>query len=370
MRIVIDAIQSSPHITGTDRMASNILRELQSMDATNHYTILVNEKYNFIGNSVVAKNFKTIKVSAKHRAIWLQLNLPLVLLKNRADAFYSFHNFSSPGLRVCKTVVSILDTIPLTRTEYFYGNESYLRKFIVNRIMRRSLKVADKFIAISEFTKKSAVEELNINEDKIRVMHLQADPAFFEVHSRESIKKVIEKYNLPKQFIFSMGANEPRKNIVSLVKAHRKLPASLRTKFPLLIAGANWKNASMPIKDDPFIRMTGFIEDEHLPVVYSLSDLFVFPSVYEGFGLPILEAMASGSPVMTTRFTSIPEVAGDAAFYIDPDNLDEFGLSLEKVLEKPKMRHKMALEGQRRAKDFSWNNAAKILMETLNEASD
>jgi glycosyltransferase involved in cell wall biosynthesis len=362
MKIVIDACQASPHITGTDRMASNMLRELQKLDSVNQYVVFVNADYDFISSGVTAANFIVAPVKIKHRATWLLIKLPLMLRKLRADVFYSFHNFASPGIKACPSIVTILDTIPLTQQEYYFHKESKLRKFVVSFVMKRSLAIADRFLAISHFTKQSAVKELGVQAEKVDVVYLNADPAFSNKPSTSRVQAAREKYNLPPHYIFTIGANETRKNVASLVKAHRLLTKELRQLYPLIIAGAQWKNKEVLIKNDPYIRMAGFIDDADLPIAYSRATLFVFPSLYEGFGLPILEAMVSGTPVVTTKLTSIPEVAGNAAVYIDPSDPQEFANELARVLSNKNLLCELRAKGKAQAEKFSWSRSAEQLM--------
>jgi glycosyltransferase involved in cell wall biosynthesis len=367
MRIVIDACQATQNITGTDRVASNMLRELQKLDSKNDYIVFVNADYDFIPSGIQASNFKVVPIKISHRALWLLLKLPLLLIKLRADIFFSFHNFASPGLKVCPTIVSILDTIPLTQQEYYFHDESKFRKSVVTFVMKRSLSAANKFLAISKFTKQSAVDELGIEAKKVEVVYLQADPNFTQKHSKESLLRARNRYNLPDHFIFTMGANEPRKNVAALVEAHRLLDDKLRKKFPLIIAGARWKNKEVLIENDPYIQMAGFIDDADLPMVYSLADLFVFPSVYEGFGLPVLEAMESETPVMTTRLTSLPEVAGDAAIYVDPNDTRAFADKLSQTLSDAQLLRELKEKGINQAKKFSWESSAGQLLAMFKE---
>ena len=366
MIIVIDAYQAAPHITGSDRLAYNMLRELQVLDQTNRYVVMVNAQHDFITQSINAPNFRTYKVTARKRAIWLTFRLPFILLRLKADVFYSFHNLCSPGLKVCRTFVSLLDMIPVEKPDLYFGNSKLtLRRLIVTHIMHRSIKVADGFTAISDYSKQVAVKQLHLRPDNIQVIYLQADPQFFASHSAIDLHDTSRRYKLPPEFILAIGASEPRKNVISAIAAHRLLAPELRRQFPLIIAGAKWHNKEVPLENDPLIRLTGFIDDADLPRVYSLATVFVFPSTYEGFGLPVLEAMASHTPVASSNVTSLPEVAGDAALMFEPLDTLAISTALSKILSDYKLRDRLRHKGEGQVAKFSWAKSAAELLSLL-----
>jgi glycosyltransferase involved in cell wall biosynthesis len=370
MRIVIDAYQATATITGSDRFAHNILRELQQIDHENHYTIIVNAEHDFISNVIEAPNFTVMPLRISKRAIWLMLGLPRILKRQKADVFYSPYNLSGPGYKTCRTIISILDTIPIARPDlYFASRNSKLREAIVSFTMQRPLKIADQFVAISNFTKQRAVADLGLNAAQIKVIYLQADPVFFQRASIGSRNRARKKYHLPKQYVFTMGSSEPRKNVVSLVKAHQLLPATLREDYPLIISGKRWHGRDIDITDDPFITMAGFIDDQDLPTLYQLASLFAFPSTYEGFGLPILEAMASGTAVLTTTATSIPEVAGEAAVLVNATDVEEMSRALRELLEHPDRRAELVKRGNQQVSRFSWTTAAQELLKLIEKTT-
>jgi len=368
MKIVIDAYQPAKHITGSDRFAKNILRELQVIDQDNKYIVIVNREHEFVADSIKAPNFKVLPLSVSKRAIWLMLGLPRLLQEHQADVFFSPYNLSGPGRRVCRTIISILDTIPVSQPDLYFGSHSSkLRRAVVSFTMRRPLRFADQFVAISDFTKAMAVKDLGLDANKIEVVYLQADPIFFTPSSTEVKEAVHKKYKLPTSFVFTMGSSEPRKNIATLVKAHQLLPTELRGEFPLVISGARWHGQDIDISADPNISMAGFIDDADLPTVYQLATVFAFPSSYEGFGLPILEAMASKTPVLTTTATSIPEVAGQAAISVEADDPNGMSKALRTLLEQPKERRKLIEAGEAQTLRFSWKVAAERLLKLFSE---
>lgn len=365
MKIVIDAFQASLNVTGSDRLAQNMLRELQLLDQENEYVVMTNVETNFIQSIVTGKNFKILPIKAKKRLLWLLFSLPLILIRHKADVFISFYNLAGPAVKTCPSVCFILDTIPISQPSLYFGSGSMLKRRLVPFSMKRTIANANAYVAISEFTKQAAVNELGISSNRVRVILLQADPMFFIPSTKEQKSRVQRAYSLPEHYIFSIGASEPRKNVQLLVRAHKQLPMELRQKFPLRIAGARWHSREVKIDNDPYIAMTGFIDDADIPSAYQLADLFVFPSKYEGFGMPVLEAMASGTPVITTTATSIPEVAGEAAILVNPDDANELADAMKTVLENSSKRAHLVEAGAEQVQLFSWAKAAKELLDIL-----
>jgi len=225
---------------------------------------------------------------------------------------------------------------------------------MIPQMARRSEKV----IAISESTKRDIVSLLEIEEEKISVTHLGVDKRFRPVTEEQELAGVRRKYNLPPKYILYVGLIEPRKNLEALVDAYHA--DSLHTEFDLVLAGnLGWgyaplleKVANSRIRNR--IHMPGYIADTDLPALFSMAATFAYPSVYEGFGLPVLEAMACGTPVITSQVSSLPEVAGDAAILVDPSDRKALALALQKVLSDDHLRKSLSEKGIRRARLFTW----------------
>jgi len=186
--------------------------------------------------------------------------------------------------------------------------------------------------------------------------------------------KVRQRYRLPEQFLLYLGTIEPRKNIQALIKAYALLCREKGFCHKLVLAGdMGWKNEGLReliqgLSLEDSIRFTGYVEDSDLPALYTLADLFVFPSLYEGFGLPVLEAMACGLPVVTSNVSSLPEVAGDAAVLIDPHSLDAIADGMRRMLVDRELRTKCIERGFERAKMFTWEKCAKETVAVFREA--
>ncbi len=369
MRIVIDAFQVSPVMSGTDRLAQNVIREMASADRRNDYVIVTNGAVPSILAENLPSNFSIEPVYTRSRFVWFLLRLPGLLRRTKADVFFSFHNFAGPWRSKARTVCTTLDTIPFRRPDLYFGGSHPLKRLVVTTAMRRAGHRADVIIAISEFTKRDVAEVLGINRDRITVIPLQADPRFFLDRTETELDKVRQRYALPLSFVFALGGSDPRKNIERLVAAHRRLPHSLRAASPLVLGGAEWHGRALASGEaDPYVRCVGYIDDADLPSVFRLALLFAFPSLFEGFGLTVIEAMASGTPVIASNTTSIPEVAGDAALLFDPTDVESIRLALHEVMSDGELRDRLVAAGRERCAQFSWKRAAAILLPVLSES--
>jgi glycosyltransferase involved in cell wall biosynthesis len=222
-------------------------------------------------------------------------------------------------------------------------------------------------ISISHHTKYDMLKHFKIPEDKIKVIHLAANECYKPLKEDE-IYKINEKYSLNHPYILYVGGLEPKKNIPTLLKAFYKLKKH-DVNHKLVITGEKrWNYKSIFETIDKLnlqkeVIFTGYIPDEDLPALYNAADLFVYPSLYEGFGLPPLEAMACGTPVITSNTSSLPEVVGDAGIMVNPYDIDELTNKMYKVLTNEGLTEELSKKGLERAKLFSWKKCAE---ETLN----
>lgn len=289
-----------------------------------------------------------------------------------ADIIHS-NTFCVPRMRdeKKKVVVTVYDLSVLTNPEC----HKKLNILHCTNGIREAVEYADRIIAISEHTKRDIMKHFDAPEDLIAVTHLAAGPEYHEVRDKAVLSSSKARYGLPEEYILFVGSLEPRKNIKGLLKAYSVIPARMRKAYPLVIAGAKgWLNSDIPpllsslaIKES--VIFTGYIDSADISAVYSGASLFVYPSLYEGFGLPILEAMSCGVPVVTSNTSSMPEVAGDAALLVDPLNAEELAFGIETVLGKESLRAEMRKKGLVRASSFSWERCAKETIEVYRKVA-
>ena len=259
----------------------------------------------------------------------------------------------------CLRITTIHDVIP-----YIYPETSTTLDWLIYRFwLPLAVRRLDAIITDSRQSKEDILHFLPIKEKNVTVVPLAAGEAYHPLPDGE-IKRVLEKYDIRPPYILYVGALEARKNMLGLLEAYARL-RRWSEKWTLVIVGARkWKYA--PIFEtvqrlglEPFVDFTGYVEEEDLPALYNGADLFVFPSLYEGFGLPVLEAMACGTPVVTSNTSSLPEVAGDAALLIDPYDIDEIVAAMRTILEDKALAAELRTKGLARAKEFSWERTAR-----------
>jgi glycosyltransferase involved in cell wall biosynthesis len=228
------------------------------------------------------------------------------------------------------------------------------------------LKRADAVICVSEHTKRDAMKEYHVPEVKLRVIYEGVHPRFRRVIDVNALQRAKERYRLPEKYILAVGTVEPRKNLITLFDAFK----ALREDNPdlvsevIVVGKQGWLHEATyrAVHErglTGLIRFLGFAEDEDLPSIYTLAQLLAFPSVYEGFGLPPLEAMACGAPVVCSNASSLPEIVGDAALLIPPMDVGEWVRALKRALADRQLRLDLSQRGQQRAAKFTWQAAAR-----------
>jgi glycosyltransferase involved in cell wall biosynthesis len=291
------------------------------------------------------------------------LDFGLDRLLPECDVFHATEHLL-PRLKATHTVLTIHDLIFLLFPEYHLP----LNKWFLNRFVPIFVRRADAIIAISKCTKGDLIRYYSVPSEKIKVIYEGVDARFQPVTEPDALARVRAIYGLPERFILYVGTIEPRKNLSTLLEAYRLLREEGLEHRLIIVGRKGW------LYRDFFQRLRrlglegevifpGFVSDEDLPALYSAADLFVFPSLYEGFGLPPLEAMACGTPVIASNSSSLPEVIGDAGIMVDP--LDVGGLlrAIELVLRDERMRRGMRARGLKQAAKFSWERAAAMTME-------
>lgn len=359
--VIIEPLNQS--LTGVGNYTYNLIKELNKLDADKDFLYLINNRNNkfFANDEIIINNpFPVLKTYA-----WY----PYLIRKLRNYKFDIVHNptqFPTIFRLKQKYIITVHDLIQFTLPQ-----DRPARKIIFKLLFPRTLKTADKIIADSNCTKKDLISYFNIPEEKIRVILLAADGKFKRLN-KEEIKEVKQKYNLNFPFILYVGTWEPRKGIPSLIRAFYKLKKK-NIHYKLVITGKKgWKYKEifetidkLNLQND--VVFTGYVSDEDLPALYNAADLFVYPSLYEGFGLPPLEAMACGTPVITSNTSSLPEVVGDAGIMVDPYDVDGLADAMHKVLTNDGLREDMIKKGLKRAKMFSWEKCAKEMLDVYEE---
>jgi glycosyltransferase involved in cell wall biosynthesis len=338
----------------------NLVKGLNVLDKDNEYFLVHHTKsdldvYSFNKDTLIPlPSFKPAS-----GLIWRYFSLKNGLRKLDLDIAHDPRGvgvfaFDQP----CKKVVTIHDLSSMAFPSINPGG------FLAHRLFgKRTVEKCEKIITVSEFTKSEVIKYLKCPADKIEVIYNGKDDKF-KVLGQKEIAGLRKKYNLDFPFILFVGVLQPRKNVPALIKAYASLKKR-GIKHKLVIAGGKgWKYDDIfkTVKDlelQKDVIFTGSIPKDDLPILYNAADVFVFPSVYEGFGIPPLEAMACGVPVITSKTTSLPEVVGDAGLLIDPQDISALADAIYRVLDDSDQRSDMIKKGLERAKRFSWERCAK-----------
>lgn len=357
MRIAFDTHHLLLETAGTKRVTVNFLDQLRREHGADLIELRPSYKLS-VGKSIPAKLLGHLI-----RFFWVHIHLPLLCLIKKADVLIS-PEFNTPMLTHCRRVVIVHDAHMRAQPEFtsrlwFYF---YYVPFIEIPIRR-----ADLILTISAFAKKQIVSLMKLDERKVRVMHLGVDMSFRAQPSPLN-GKVREKGLSPGNYILFVGTFEARKNLERLINAFAKikgerLPQAEGLQLAIVgkPAGGMFSDRSrqmtgmisgLGLQDD--IVLTGYVRDEDLPEFYREARMLAFPSLHEGFGLPILEGFISGIPVITSNVCSMPEIAGGAALIVDPYNVEDIADKIRQLLVNTSLRDELVEAGSRRVKEFSW----------------
>ncbi|MFG5040364.1 glycosyltransferase family 4 protein [Vibrio cholerae] len=285
--------------------------------------------------------------------------------------------FHSTDFKVVKmdvpVVATIWDAIPMTHPEWFSGK---LKRKITPYLLRNSARYADRVIAASSHTANELVEHFKLPSERIDVIPWAVDDFWLQDDSSEEYKKTtLDKYNLRFDYILSVGTLQPRKNYGRIIDGYLKLPSFLRDKIKLVIVGKNgWCVDSLceylkRARGKGIIWLDNVTSDEELSVIYRNSKALVFPSLYEGFGVPVLEGFASNIPVITSNTTSLPEVSGDAALQVNPYSVDEISSAMRDVLLDSDLSKELVIKGQQRVQRFRWESTLEKTLNTYHKVT-
>jgi len=363
MRIAINTLAMRRELYGGGNYIKNLVWALSRIDRENEYLIFGSSEN--VCHLEGLQNSFHIELAPSNRMLrlpWEQTVLPLKLKRKRIDVYHGA-GFVVPLVKTCAQVVTIYDmTFQLMPKRHSLHKRLYFRAMIPAMV-----KGSDRVIATSESTKRDILGFVRVEKEKICVIHLGVAGRFEPVRDGERLAEIREKYNLPREFILFVGVIEPRKNLETLVDAY--LADSLSDRFDLVLAGSlGWdysglvrKIASSRVRGR--VRMPGYVADADLPALYSAATAFVYPSLYEGFGLPPLEAMACGTPVITSSVSSLPEVVGEAAILVDPKDVGALASALQRILKDRQLREELSRRGRERAKLFTWDQTAEKTLE-------
>jgi glycosyltransferase involved in cell wall biosynthesis len=356
VKIAIDARKL--HDFGIGTYIRNLLRHLSRIDRENEYVLLCHQSDMGVA-STLGENFRTVLEPAGNYSVSEQFHIPLVLMREKPDVFHAPHYVLPVAVRA-RSVVTIHDCIHLMFPQYLPNRAAYA---YARGAMWSAATRSDRILTVSEASKRDILHFFKVPPEKIVVVYNGIDERFWIQPSPEEIARVRERFQLDHGFVLYAGTIKPHKNLVRLIEAFAALRKGEFEELKLLIIGDEisklpaLRRAVHSHKLHKHVRFLGFLPDETLAALYRLAAVFVFPSLYEGFGLPPLEAMASGTPVVTSNVSSLPEVAGDAAILVDPYDVSSIVEGVRRVLTDPRVADELRQKGLTRARDFSWERS-------------
>ena len=361
MNVAFDARLALRPRTGLGRMALNLLREYVVMDRVEELTLYLDRPPD---GTLAAFLPDQIHWEGRHSdLLWANLYLRRELLRRRPDILHFCNEKELPfGLKGVPSLITIADLIPLRYPKFGFRNKAH--RLFYTMAIRSATRRTHRILTLSQQSKRDLMELLKIPEEKIAVVPLAAEAIFTTQADPEADGAVRRGYGIEWPYILAMGALEPRKNNLRLICIYERLLKQRKLDHRLVILGGQWRNydhrillRSMDLEGK--VVFPGLVPDDDLPALFRGASLFAFLSLYEGFGLPALEAMACGTPVIASNRTSVPEVMGDGGCQVDPECDEEIEAAICSVLENRDRAQALVKYGIERASRFSWRRTAE-----------
>lgn len=375
-KILIDAVSLLSPLTGIGRYTYEISCRLQKL-SVDKYEIFFNYGYHSKELYGLSNNQSATEQKAKKLQSFLK---KFPLLKRLSRSFYLFitkfykttydlyfqPNFIPNSNIKAKKLICTVHDFSFKLQPHWHTKElidHYNKNFF------SLIKKADHIITGSNFTKQEIIDYMKIPQDKISVIHHGVNHELYKPYPQNELQETKAKFDLPKKFLLFVGSIEPRKNLLILLKAYNLLVKEEKDDLPLILVGfKGWENQEIMQdigKNKEYIRYLGFVSDSELAHVYNLATVFIYPSLYEGFGLPPLEAMACGTPVIVSNVASLPEVCGDAALYVVPTDPIDIKNKILAIAKDEKLREKLSQKSKAQAALFSWEKSASDHFEVI-----
>ncbi|NPA55952.1 MAG: glycosyltransferase family 4 protein [Epsilonproteobacteria bacterium] len=364
MDLIIDTIPLLSPLTGVGKYTYEISKRLLHLQPTFYYGFYSKELR--LPTLNTTKNFLD-----KFSGIKKLIRHTLELIPSKTYDVYFEPNFIPRKNINAHKVVTTIHDLSFYKHKEWHPKETiqYFDKYFLPRIKKTDVIITD-----SNYIKNELIQTFGFDSDMIKAIHLGIDFDVFKPYPQQSLQITRQKFNLPQDFILFVGSIEPRKNLVNLLKAYNILPPSIKRRFPLLLVGfRGWNNAEvMEIidKNKDFISYLGYVDITSLAHLYNLATLFVYPSLYEGFGFPPLEAMACHTAVVTSAVASLPEVCQDSAVYVNPLDIEDIKQKILMLLEDKTTREQLSTKAVEHVKQFTWSKTAQKHLEIFTKDGD
>lgn len=356
MKIGIDASRIAlEERTGTENYTAKLIDKIKELDRSNKYVLYFNKTPKYFEISQQNVSTRVIPMAR----FWTQFRLAVECLVNPPDIlFVPAHTIPVIRWPRLKTIVTVHDL----GAEFLAQYHQFPQKLYLNWSTEFVARHATHLIAVSEATKKDLIKQMKVDPKRITVVPEAVEQSLFYKREANEIMQVKKELGITKPYLLFVGTIQPRKNLLKLIEAFSKLE---NKDLELVLAGKpGWLfeeiyEAPKKFRVDDRVKFVGYVKDDQLPALYSGAEVFVFPSLYEGFGLPILEAMSCSTPVLTSNVSCMPEVAGGNAVVINPNKTSEITAGIERLLKDKSLRQKLSESGRNWAGNFTWERAAE-----------
>ena len=361
---------------GMDVVVLELINNLQKIDKKNEYVLFIKPD---VDDQCIkeTENFKIVKIKGRSFPIWEQCSLPGAARKEGCDILHCTSN-TAPLKTKIPLVVTLHDIIYLEHISLLTKEGTWYQKFgnMYRRyVVPRIVKSSERIITVSNFEKNRIKNFFKLPESDNRLVAIYngVGEHFKPVTDKKELERVKKKYNLPDEFFFFFGNTDPKKNTKGALEAFSKFIARSDKKIPLIMLDYDKNELSSILSDIGdkdlinYIQLTGYIVNTDLPAIYKLCTIFLYPSMRESFGIPMLEAMGCGTPVITSNTSSMPEVSGNAALIIDPHKPEEITEGIFKLLNDKKLYNELREKGFEQVKKFSWRTMAENVLKLYEE---
>jgi glycosyltransferase involved in cell wall biosynthesis len=360
VRIGIDARALGGGGGGDETYIRNVIRGLGAVDPQGDYTLFLRPGLPRVPIRGT-ESMHRVEVPPSQLQVRILVSLPLAVSRERLDVLHV--QYLAPPLCPAPVVVSVHDIAPEIYPRFFTPTAVAQLRVSMPLMVRRAA-----VLTLSEYSKKTIVRRYRVSPEKVVVAPCAADPMFRPLHDEARLVEVRERYGTGERFILCVGNLQPRKNLKTLIAAYVRLRRADAVRHRLVLVGRKaWLHdetfaAARASGYDEDLIFTGYVPDDDLVALFNAAEIFVYPSIFEGFGLPPLEAMACGTPVVTTNTSAIPETVGGAAIMVDPLDVEAMATAIARVVDDANLRQRLSAEGLQRAAAFSWEATARTIL--------
>ena len=371
MRIGIDATALPPQPVGAGNYIIQLVKALATLQSEHEFVVFAQPRGPELIKLPYENPVEWVIVGERDpgsRLIWEQLFFPKLVRESGVDLLHSLH-YTRPMRLLCKSVVTFHDM-----TFFLYPElHTWARRQYFPQMMKASARSADQLITVSNSTRNDLIKILNVNPNRVTSAQLGVTPGYMPIDDDAAMQRIIEKYDLPERFILYVGLVEPRKNLPILIEAFKRLSEEDLNYKLVLVGRLGWMHKDVigqvrELNLDDEVLFLGYVPQQDLPLIYNLASLFVYPTLYEGFGLPVLEAMACGVPVITSNVSSLPEIVGEAGLLTPVNELEALYKTIIRALTDTSLRKDLISKGIKRAAKFSWARTAQLTLQVYQRA--